>query len=267
MNPDRSFGSAFRRAMTFFPGPALAVESVSQTLKPDSFCAISFEPPIVALTFPCGNPTLPEAEFSIAVAPGEAAPAKVHCTVLESQRIGDHVMLLAAVKRLEIRGGVPRVNWRGASFNLRLDYPFLETPEALESFVDAWRKGVLPKPAWTHAAHVAVTGYHAFHNAAEIVFVEMKRGILHFNSCTGVVNGPDSGYHETLTRFWSNMITRSVHEARPESRLDAARCAVRLFGEDRDLPALFYSFDVVRDRRARSEWVSPDLEPLPEWCS
>jgi hypothetical protein len=40
---------------------------------------------------------------------------------------------------------------------------------------------------------------------------------------------------------------------------------VRLFGEDRDLPNLFYSFDVVRDRRARSEWVAPDLEPLAEW--
>jgi len=120
--------------------------------------------------------------------------------------------------------------------------------------------------SWTHAAHVAVTGYHAFNNTAESVFAEMKLGILHFNSFTGVVNGPDSGYHETLTRFWSNIITSTVRGAKPESRFEAARCAVRHFGEDRDLPSLFYSFNVARDRGARSEWVAPDREPLPEWC-
>jgi hypothetical protein len=80
------------------------------------------------------------------------------------------------------------------------------------------------------------------------------------------VNGPDSGYHETLTHFWSHRIAAAVREAGTESRIDAASYAVRLFGEDRDLPFLFYSFDVVRNRRARAEWVPPDLDPLPEWC-
>jgi hypothetical protein len=62
-----------------------------------------------------------------------------------------------------------------------------------------------------------------------------------------------------LTRFWSNQITLAVHEAKPASRLHSARHAVSLFGENRDLPKLFYSFDVVRDRRARAGWIAPDL--------
>lgn len=37
--------------------------------------------------------------------------------------------------------------------------------------------------------------------------------------------------------------------------------AVSAFGTDRDRFRLFYSFDVVRDRRARREWVAPDREP------
>jgi hypothetical protein len=261
MKLNRSFGAAFHRAATFFPSPVLTLECGQSSQKPDAFCAVSCDPPIVAVTLPAGA-SAPTREFSIS-----AAPVKFDCAALETQEIGDHIVIFAAVQRMEIRRGpAPPVSWRRASFQLRLDYPFLESAAALEDFVNAWLTGVLPKSAWTHAAHVAVTGCFAFENAREIVFTEMKRGILHFNAATGVVNGPDSGYHETLTRFWSDMITRSIRENKPQSRLDAASCAVRLFGEDRDLPALFYSFDVVRNRRARSEWLPPDQEPLPEWC-
>jgi hypothetical protein len=94
----------------------------------------------------------------------------------------------------------------------------------------------------------------------------LTRCISGFNYATGVVNGPDSGYHETLTRFWSEIITQMVRKAKPKSPFDAAHYAIARFGEDRDLPSLFYSFDVVRDRRARSVWVPPDREPLAEWC-
>jgi hypothetical protein len=36
---------------------------------------------------------------------------------------------------------------------------------------------------------------------------------------------------------------------------------MQMFGEDRDRHRLFYSFDVVKDRRARCEWVAPDRSP------
>ncbi len=139
-------------------------------------------------------------------------------------------------------------------------YPFLDSDAALEDMVDRWLTGILPKTDWTHAAHVAVTGYYAFDRDADRVFIDMKQGILHFNQSTGTVNGPDSGYHETLTRFWSDTITRVVHEAAPESRLDAATCAVQRFGEDRAYPTRFYSFNLVRNRTARQQWIAPDLE-------
>jgi hypothetical protein len=140
------------------------------------------------------------------------------------------------------------------------DCPFLEDATALDAFVEQWREGTLEKSAWTHAAHVGVAGYFALDNTAEGVFARMKRGILHLNDRTGVVNGPDSGYHETLTQFWSNIITESVHAARLRSRFEAAAYAVRMFGDKRDLPKRYYSFDVIRDRRARAGWVAPDLD-------
>jgi hypothetical protein len=108
---------------------------------------------------------------------------------------------------------------------------------------------------------VAVAAYFAFDHAAEATFTIMKSGILHHNTSVGTANTEDSGYHETLTRLWSGEIGEFVRSRRFASRLDAVRAAVAAFGPERDRFRLFYSFDVVRDRRARREWIAPDREP------
>lgn len=138
---------------------------------------------------------------------------------------------------------------------------FLQSPEDLDAFVAAWRDGRLLKAEWTHAAHVGVTGYYAVDRTPDELFETMKAGIRHFNKVMGTIDGPDSGYHETLTRFWCNAIASAVSAASPVSRFDAARIAVERFGNDRELPFRYYSFNLVRDRRSRREWVAPDREP------
>src|SRR6202140_3284817 len=144
---------------------------------------------------------------------------------------------------------------------LHLRYPFLESEAALDDFISGWRTGALPKSSWTHGAHVAVAAYLAFDHAEQEALNLTRAGIVHFNTCVGTANTEDSGYHETLTRFWSGEIGSVVRAGRFASRMDAVRHAVRLFGNDRDRHRLFYSFDVVTDRRARREWVAPHGAP------
>jgi hypothetical protein len=141
-------------------------------------------------------------------------------------------------------------------------FALLESEISLQEFVEAWKSGKLPKPAWTHAAHVGMAAYFAFDHAAEATFAIMKAGILHHNTSVGTPNTQDNGYHETLTRFWSSEIGEFVRSGRFGSRFEAVRAAVSAFGGDRDRFRKFYSFDVVRDRRARLEWVAPDRHPL-----
>jgi hypothetical protein len=133
--------------------------------------------------------------------------------------------------------------------------------QALDDFVGEWVAGTLPKPRWTHAAHVAVSAYYAFDHDPDELFEVMKTGIIHYNRCVGTVNGLDSGYHETLTRLWSRVVGDLVREGKFATRLEAVRGAVSAFGEDRGLHSRYYTFDVVKDRRARREWVPPDCEP------
>jgi len=138
------------------------------------------------------------------------------------------------------------------------EFALLDNELTLQRFVEAWKSGKLPKSAWTHAAHVGMAAYFAFDHAADATFAIMKAGILHHNTSVGTPNTEDNGYHETLTRFWSSEIGEFVRSSRFHSRFDAVGAAVSTFGGDRDRFRQFYSFDVVRDRRARREWVAPD---------
>src|SRR3981081_4742380 len=136
-------------------------------------------------------------------------------------------------------------------------FALLENELALQRFVVGWKAGKLPKAAWTHAAHVAMAAYFAFDHAADATFAIMKTGILHHNTSVGTPNTEDNGYHETLTRFWSSEIGEFVRTGHFASRLEAVRAAVSAFGSDRDRFRRFYSFDVVRDRRARRGGGAP----------
>lgn len=140
-------------------------------------------------------------------------------------------------------------------------HPFLQSETTFEEFVDAWKSGTLPKRAWTHGAHVAIGAYFSFDQSRDEALHIVRAGIIHFNTCVGTANTEDSGYHETLTRFWLGLVRDFVEAGCFASRWEAARAAVLAFGDDSGRFRLYYSFDVVRDRVARREWVPPDRAP------
>lgn len=143
----------------------------------------------------------------------------------------------------------------------RLEHPFLVSEAALDDFVHRWETGRLTKSEWTHAAHVGTAAYYAFDLETEALFERMKAGIIQHNESVGTANTEDNGYHETLTRFWVETIGELLRGRRFSSRFEAVKHATEIFGEDRNRHRLYYSFDVVKDRRARREWIKPDREP------
>ncbi len=136
-------------------------------------------------------------------------------------------------------------------------HSFIASREALDEFVAAWEAGTLPGVQWTHAAHVAVGAYYTIRYPGKAL-ERLKNGIIRYNDADGTKNSDTSGYHETLTRFWANVLARFLNEGTDPWK--AACEAVERFGEDRDLHRLYYSFDVVRNSKARKTWIPPDLE-------
>jgi hypothetical protein len=138
-------------------------------------------------------------------------------------------------------------------------YSFLDSRDAFERFVQAWEAGRLPKASWTHAAHVAVGACYAVRYGAGALD-RIRAGIIRYNTAVGTANTETSGYHETLTRFWTAILATS--SAGVTDEWEAACAAVHRFGEARNLHTQYYSFDVVCSPEARRQWLAPDLKPL-----
>ena len=136
-------------------------------------------------------------------------------------------------------------------------YAFLVSRAAFHDFLAAWETSTLPKNQWTHAAHVAVGAAYTV-QFGDNAFEQIKKGILRYNETVGTVNTDSSGYHETLTRLWS-IVLANVTQGMVDPWAAACR-AVEIVGEERNLHRLYYSFDVVRARKARRIWVPPDLK-------
>ena len=139
----------------------------------------------------------------------------------------------------------------------------LSSDEAFDRFLAGFEAGTLPKAEWTHGAHIAVGASYLFGSGVVSVLPLMRYRISAYNVAAGGANTETSGYHETLTRFWLNIIAAFLHRSAPASRLEAARLAVAEFGQRRSLHTHYYSGNVVTDNFARREWRAPDLQPLP----
>lgn len=140
-----------------------------------------------------------------------------------------------------------------------------EIPERSETerVAAAFLARTLPKPEWTHHAHLRVGLWHLITYPADEAMSRLRDGIRGYNDATGVANTETSGYHETLTRFYVLVIDAFLTEAGRSRPPDAlAEDLIRLYG-DRQLPLRFYSKERLMSPQARRGWVDPDLLPAP----
>lgn len=141
--------------------------------------------------------------------------------------------------------------------------PFLRDEAAFLNFIAGFENGSLPKARWTHEAHVAACAWYSLQHESPLMLLDwMRKAISSYNVSVGGQNTESSGYHETLTRLWCELVFALTHGHPWPSALHAARTAVMVYGHDRGIAKRFYSFDVVNDRAARREWREPDLATL-----
>jgi hypothetical protein len=135
----------------------------------------------------------------------------------------------------------------------------LESEESLDVFLQAFQAGTWPHAAWTHTSHVIMAGCYLLAWPEAEATERIRQGIRQYNDRQGNVNTADSGYHETLTIFWIQTIRAWLaEEPTGGTRLDVIRSLAERFGPQRDLYKDYYSFDVLRSREARAQWIAPD---------
>ena len=76
-------------------------------------------------------------------------------------------------------------------------------------------------------------------------------------------NTPTRGDHETITRFYMQVVSQYLKVGRPSvDWADRANAAYQRLGA-RDLPLRHYSEARLMSVEARAGWVEPDLRAMP----
>ena len=91
---------------------------------------------------------------------------------------------------------------------------------------------------------------------------KVRLGIKAYNAANHVPEGPDRGYHDTVTCAWVTLVHMTLCEYGPAETADGFLDEHPELAEKKSL-RLFYSRELMMSPRAKAEFVEPDLAPLP----
>lgn len=119
-----------------------------------------------------------------------------------------------------------------------------------------------PYSAWTHKAHLRVAYILLTRFGFADGLARIRSGIQAYNLAWRVPEGPQTGYHETVTAAWARILDSQIrHQGPGKDSRDFVESQPQLWS--RSLLRLFYSRERFLDPRAKTEFVEPDLTALP----
>jgi len=135
--------------------------------------------------------------------------------------------------------------------------------DEVEHLIRGFESGSLPRPQWTHRAHLTVACWYLVCYPEPEATRRIREGIQRYNQAVGIVTTRESGYHETMTIFWIRMVKSFLREATLECSLVYLINDLTGRYASARLPFEYYSRDRLMSWEARLNWVEPDLKPLP----
>ncbi|MEA2707424.1 MAG: hypothetical protein QOF78_25 [Phycisphaerales bacterium] len=124
----------------------------------------------------------------------------------------------------------------------------------------------LPFAEWTHRAHVRVAFSYLRNRPFDEALSRMRAGVKAYNAANHVPDGPDRGYNETTTHAFLHLIAATMQaygEVFPVATADAF-CDAHPQLMTRHVLRLFYSPRQRMHPLAKTQFIEPDLAPLPK---
>lgn len=122
----------------------------------------------------------------------------------------------------------------------------------------------LPKPDWTHEAHLGACLYLLRDRPEIDVDARIAAIISGYNAAVGGVNDDSQGYHDTITRVFVHGVRLFLRDrAVGEGLAAAVNALLQSPMGTRAWPLRFYSPERLFSVPARRAFVPPDLAPLP----
>ena len=135
--------------------------------------------------------------------------------------------------------------------------------DAIRRVGEGFLARTLPKPEWTHEAHIATTAWIILERPDLSPERDLPNLIRRYNESVGGVNSDTEGYHETITQVFIRTLRAVL--AGGEGRALCERVNAVLLAPEgrRDWPLRFYSRELLFSVEARLGWMEPDLAALP----
>ena len=135
--------------------------------------------------------------------------------------------------------------------------------EQARELVEQFETCKLPKEKWTHEAHFVMALWYCSHLPLPQAVHTIREGIKQYNISIGGANTDHSGYHETITQFYTRLIINYIMKSGSGSHFE-----IRLNGLMRqpflvkDYPLKFYTKELLMSKEARNAWVPPDIQSM-----
>ncbi len=136
------------------------------------------------------------------------------------------------------------------------------TYQEVQNLVTEFEQGTYPVAKWNHRAHVLMALWYTYHQPLPQARKSIKEGIKHYNVSVGGKNTDRSGYHETLTELYIRVLAQyqlMFDDNNLTARIDLLDDQPFL---DKSFPLRYYRKDLLMSKKARRQWIPPDLKPL-----
>ncbi len=121
----------------------------------------------------------------------------------------------------------------------------------------------LPRPDWTHEAHLAACLYLLRERPDIDVDAQIAPIISGYYAAVGGVNDDAQGYHDTITRVFVHGVRLHLAASGAVGLAESVNALLASPIGARDWPMAFYSHERLFSVAARRNYVAPDLAPLP----
>ncbi len=128
-------------------------------------------------------------------------------------------------------------------------------------FRDAFEIGNVPASEFHHRDHLRLAYVYLCENETSVAFNLVKGAILRFLKLNGV---PAEKYHETITLAWIQAVRHFMERCHTAESFDELIANdVRLL--DTEIMLTHYKRETLYSDTARYKFVSPDLQPIPQY--
>jgi len=129
---------------------------------------------------------------------------------------------------------------------------------AIKELLFQFENRTLPIEKWTHEAHLIIALCYIKKYKKEEAICYLRSGIISYNVAVGTKNTPTSGYHETITLFWVELISTFIQKHQQLKLEELIEVFLASKYASKTIFLEYYTKEKLFSVAARANWLAPN---------